>query len=156
MTTYEKNLQNIWENAWYNAKMYFKSHDLSQIIQLTLLFIPVALSIVSLSFSWVKLLDIVSTILSLFALVYFIWFWKNQELFMEWGEKYLELYHRIETYYKSYTSTYDNWIIEDFNKELSALNIQKRPEYHIFAKIWVEKTIDKEMTYSNESHPWYK
>ena len=155
MTTSKNHLQNIWENTWYNAKMYFKSHDLSQIIQLTLLFVPVALSIISLSCSWMKLLDIISTILSVFALVYFIWFWKNQELFMECGEKYLELYHRIENYYKN-NNTYDNWIIEDFNKELSDLNIQKRPEYHIFAKIWVEKTIDKEMTYSNENHPWYK
>lgn len=151
----KQSLQNQWQNTWFNAKMYFKSHDLAQIIQFTLLFLPPTFGILSLAYWWIKILDTLALIFSIFALVYFINYWKNQESFMEWGEKYLDIYHEIETYYKS-SEKYDSKVIKNFNDKISELNKEKRPEYHIFAKVRVDKKMDKEMTYWNEKKPWYK
>lgn len=155
MEKLKKLLQNQWENVWFNAKMFFKSHDLSQIIQFSLLSLPFVLWIISLSCcEWFKILDILSLILSVFALIYFINYWKNQELFMEWGEKYMELYHEIETYYKG--GNYSHEQIQVLKDKISVLNREKKPAYHIWAKKIVDKTMDKEMKYANEEKPWYK
>lgn len=74
---------------------------------------------------------------------------------MEWGDKYLDIYHKIENYYKS-NQIYDNAQIEEFRQKISLLNQEKKPEYHIFAKVLVEKYMDTEMTYQNENKPWYR
>lgn len=155
MENLKKLLQNQWENIWFNAKMFFKSHDITQRLQIMLLFLPTALWVISLALDGLKLLDVISLIISIFALVYFIYYWRNQELFMEWWEKYLELYHEIETYYKS-NAEYSEAKIEQFKKWISLLNNQKKPTYHMFVKWWVERTMDKEMTYANEDKPWYR
>jgi len=151
-----KVLQNYWENAGYNAKMFFKSHDITIRLQFFLLLLPTVLWIISLSIcNGCKVLDIISSILWIFALVYFIYYGKNQELFMEWGERYLDLYHKIESYYKN-NASYDQQRIEDFKEKMSVLNQEKKPEYHFFAKFWVEKVMDKELTYQNEKKPRYR
>ncbi len=74
---------------------------------------------------------------------------------MEWGEKYLDLYHKIELYYKG-NESYSREKIEEFKQKMTMLNQQKKPEYHVFAKLWVEKVMDTEFTYQNEKKPWYK
>jgi hypothetical protein len=74
---------------------------------------------------------------------------------MEWGERYLDLYHKIESYYKN-NASYDQQRIEDFKEKMSVLNQEKKPEYHFFAKFWVEKVMDKELTYQNEKKPRYR
>lgn len=151
MDANKKLLQNFWENVWYNAKMFFKSHDITKITQFLLLFLPAALWTISLSLSNdFKILDIISAILWIFALAYFIYYGKNQELFMEWGEKYLDLYHEIEVYYKN-NNSYDKEKIEEFRKKIWTINQEKKPEYHFFAKARVEKVMDKEFTYQNEN-----
>jgi len=149
-------LQNLWENTGYNAKMFFKSHDITIRMQFSLLFLPTVLWIISLSLcEGCKILDVISAILWILALVYFIYYGKNQELFMAWGEKYLNLYHEIESYYKN-NNSYDKQIIEDFKDRISVLNQEKKPEYHFCAKVRVKKVMDSEFTYQNEKKPWYK
>lgn len=155
MEKIKKLLQNQWENAWYNAKMFFKSHDITQRLQFILLFLPSALWVISLALDWLKFLDVISLIFWIFALVYFIYYGKNQELFMEWWEKYLDLYHEIESYFKA-NKIYEENKIEEFKSKISILNKEKKPNYHIFVKNLVENTIDKDMTYANEEKPWYK
>ncbi len=155
MENIKKLLQNQWENVWYNAKMFFKSHDITQRMQIVLLFLPTTLWVISLAMDGVKILDVISLITSIFALVYFIYYWKNQELFMEWWEKYLDLYHEIESYFKT-NNTYEKIKLDEFMNKISSLNNQRKPSYHMFMKGWVEKTINKEMTYANEDKPWYK
>lgn len=156
MEKIKKLLQNQWENTWYNAKMFFKSHDITKITQFSLLFLPTALWIISISIcNGFKILDIISVILWVFALAYFIYYGKNQELFMEWGEKYLDLYHEIESYYKN-NDSYNKEKAEEFKQKISILNQEKKPQYHFFAKIRVEKVMDKEFTYQNEEKPWYR
>lgn len=156
MEKIKKLLQNQWENAWYNAKMFFKSHDITKITQFSLLFLPTALWIISISIcNGFKMLDIISAILGVFALAYFIYYGKNQELFMEWGERYLDLYHEIESYYKN-NDPHNKEKTEEFRQKISILNQEKKPQYHFFAKIRVEKAMDKEFTYQNEETPWYR
>lgn len=155
MEQIKKLLQNLWENVWYNAKMFFKSHDITQRLQFILLFLPSALWVISLAMDWIKILDIIILILWIFALVYFIYYGKNQELFMERWERYLELYHEIESYFKL-NKIYEEDKIEELKLKISLLNKEKKPNYHIWVKNWVENTINKEMTYANEEKPWYK
>lgn len=158
MENLKRILQNQWENVGLSAKIYFKSHDLSKWAQPLLLFIPSLLSIISLGCDWIVFLDVASIIFSFFALIYFIYFGKNQELFMEWWDKYLVLYHEIETYYKKNKQSwmFEEAKIDEFKDKITDLNQQKRPEIHWWAKIWADKRMEKEMTYANEDTPWYK
>lgn len=157
MADLRKIIQNQWQNVGLTAKIYFKSHDLVMCIQPLLLIVPFVFGVISLcSKDWNKFLDASGLVLSFFALVYFITFGKNQELFKEWWEKYLVLYHEIETYYKKTSSgDFTKEEVDMFTTKINSLNEQKRPEVHWFAKKWADSVIDKEMTYSNEKQPWY-
>jgi len=74
---------------------------------------------------------------------------------MERWEKYIVLYHSIENYYKQ-NETYDQVTIKQFESKQNELNLSKsKPNYHIFVKNRVEKTIDWEMIYRNEDKPRY-
>lgn len=152
-------LQNLWENTAFQSKMFFKSHDVTLIIQFLLLIIPSILWIISLSICdcnntyW---LDLSASILSIFALVYFIYFGKNQEIYKERWEKYIKLYHDIEFYYKGNEWKYNISQIEKFKEEITKLNMEKKIPCHSFIKWLVNWKIDQEMTYWNEKTPRYK
>lgn len=150
-------IQNKGENLAIQHKMFFKSHDLSSYIQILLLALPILFSLYSLVYWWdrgMKNLDFFSMAISIMALIYFMNYWKNQELYMEWGEKYLILYKEIETYFKKWDLS-EVWI-QDFDLRLNELNCLKKPAFHIWSKLWTDLVVEKETTYSNESHPWWK
>lgn len=147
-------IQNKGENLAIQHKMFFKSHDLSLFIQISLLAVPILLSLYTLAYWGVKALDFLAMALSIVALVYFINYWKNQELYMEWWEKYLLLYKEIETYYKKWDFSED-WI-EEFDQKINEVNCLKKPASHFWAKLWTDRVVEKETTYSNETQPWWK
>lgn len=152
----KKQLQNIWQNLWYQSKMFFKSHDLSIRIQFILLLLPLLLTLISFYLSSNKLLDYFSFWFSIIALWYYLYFWKNTELYMSWWEEYLSLYKNVESYFKS-EETYDKNIISKFIDEQNKLwKDNRKPNIHFFTKKWVDKTIDEEMKYWNEEVVWWK
>lgn len=152
----KKQLQNIWENLWFQTKIFFKSHDLSIRIQFILLLLPLILTLISFYYDWNKILDYFSFWFSIFALVYYLYFWKNTELYMSWWEDYLVLYKEVENYFKSKWD-YDENIVNDFIKKQNKLwKDNKKPTTHLFAKKWVDKTIEEEMKYWNEKVVWWK
>ena len=158
MENLKKLLQNQWENTAFQSKMFFKSHDVTLIIQFSLLIIPLILWIISLSIcdSSTYWLYLAASILSIFALAYFIYFGKNQEIYKERWEKYTKLYHDIEFYYKWNKWKYDISQIEKFKEEIAELNLEKKIPCHFLIKWLVDWKMDKEMTYWNEKTPRYK
>lgn len=154
-TKLKQALQNQWENICFNTKMYFKSHSVTIFIQIALLLIPLVFWILSLSKNWwIKVLDILSIILWIFSLIYYIYYWQNLELFKIWWEKYNQLYREIENYYKT-VDTYLKEDIDNFEIKIHKLNSEKKPEYHLWIKWYVNKTIKNETTYANEKFPWW-
>ena len=159
MEDLKKLLQNLWENTAFQSKIFFKSHDVTLIIQFSLLIIPSILWIISLSLydgSSTYWLDLAASILSIFALAYFIYFGKNQEIYKERWEKYMKLYHDIEFYYKWNKWKYNISQIEKFKEKIAELNLEKKIPCHSLIKWLVDWKIDKEMTYWNEKTPRYK
>jgi len=152
----KKQLQNVWENLGYQTKIYFKSHDLAERIQFSLLLLPLILTLISFYLSSNKILDYMSFWFSILALVYYSYFWKNTELYMSWWEKYLLLYKEVESYFKLNTD-YDSNKIKEFIKKQNKLWIDKnRPNNHFFSKKWTDIVLEKEMKYSNEKIIWWK
>lgn len=152
----KKQLQNIWENLWFQAKIFFKSHDLSIGIQFSLLVLPLLLSIASFYLGGVKLFDYLSFTFSILALAYYWYFWKNSELYMSWWEKYLTIYKKTENLYRS-TKKISKEDVKWLNIMEESLCLDKnKPATHPFAKIWVDLTIEKEMKYWNEKVVWWK
>ncbi len=155
-------LQNIWENLAFQSKMFFKSHDLAIIIQIISLGIPIILTLISFYLSWwewtniSKILDYLSFWISVIAIVYYTYFWKNTELYKYWWEKYLVIYKEIENYFKT-TEEYTKEEIEKFVNKQNIVSLDlNRPNLHIWSKIWVDNVIDKEMKYWNEDVVWWK
>ncbi|EKD44781.1 MAG: hypothetical protein ACD_71C00007G0003 [uncultured bacterium (gcode 4)] len=153
-TNLENLIQNRWQNLALQHKSFFKSHDLSLFIQIGLLITPILLSLWSLTYDGPKYLDFIAMCLSIFALIYFINYWKNQELYMEWWEKYLVMYKEIETAYKQRGFTTD-WLLE-FDVRLNILNTLKKPPFHVWAKVWADHVVRKETMYANENKPWWE
>ena len=61
----------------------------------------------------------------------------------------MSIYHKFENYYK-WNTEYDKDEIEIIVNELNELNEQKKPWCHFLAKLYVDKTIEKETKYWNE------
>jgi hypothetical protein len=156
MNSIDKQLQNIWENLAFQSKIFFKSHDLSIYIQFSLLWIPLFLTLISFYCSGIKILDYFSFSLSVLALLYYCYFWKNAQLYMSWWEEYLSLYKQVENYFR-WQSEYDDKIINKFILSQNKLwKDSNKPNIHFYAKKWVDKTIEKEMKYWNEKVVWWK
>lgn len=162
MENIKKQLQNIWENLAYQTKGYFKSHDLAERFQISLLLLPIILTLISFYFSWYawtnisKILDYLGFWISLIAIIYYTYFWKNTELYMSWGEKYLALYKEVENYFK-WNSQYESSIIQDFIERQNQLWLDNnKPNIHFWAKKWTDRVIEKEMKYWNEDVVWWK
>lgn len=156
MENIKQQLQNIWENLWYQCKIFFKSHDLAIRIQFFLLLIPLLLTLVSFYQSWNKMLDYLSFGCSILALVYYSYFWKNTELYKSWWEKYLVLYKEVENYFKL-NSTYEINKIEGFIEKQNQLWLDNnKPNTHFLSKYWTDLVLEKEMKYWNEEKVWWK
>lgn len=152
----KKQLQNIGENLGFQTKIFFKSHDLTSGIQFTLLWLPLLLTLLSFYYGWNKVLDYISFWFSIFALLYYCFFWRNTALYMSWGESYLVLYKEVENYFKS-ESEYSEDIINNFIKRKNELwQDSNKPNVHFWAKRWVDKTINEEMKYWNEDVVWWE
>ena len=66
----------------------------------------------------------------------------------------MTIYHKFENYYK-WNSVYNKDEIDVIVNELNDLNEQKKPWCHFLAKLYVDKTIEKETKYWNEKWPWF-
>lgn len=148
-------LKNIWENLWFQAKCFFKSHDLSQRIQIILMILPFLLGWISLAFVVPKIIDFIAFFFSILALVYYIWYWRYAELYMEIWEKYMVLYHDIEMYFKT-AKNYSVTKVKYFTDSSNSINNSKKPPIHWWAKSRVDRIIDKEMKYWNQKKVWRK
>ncbi|MDD3119814.1 MAG: hypothetical protein PHF46_00185 [Candidatus Gracilibacteria bacterium] len=163
MENIKRQLQNIGENLAHQSKIYLKSHDLSIFLQLSLLSIPLILTLISFYLSGCSTIDNLSKILdyfsfgiSILALIYYVYFGKNTELYRSWGEKYLVLYKEVENYFKL-NLNYEVSIIESFIEKQNQLGLDNnKPNIHFCSKKWTDKVIEKEMKYGNEDVVWWK
>ncbi len=164
MKNHKSQLQNIWENLAYQSKIFFKSYDLSIWIQIMLLWLPILVTVISFylssktdTFSRIThLLDYISFTLSILALIYYAYFWKNTELYKSWWENYLVLYKEVENYFKI-NSVYSTDEIERIVKKQNDLWIDvNKPNKHFLSKYWTDWVIENEMRYANEKDVWWK
>lgn len=159
MENLKKQLQNIWENLAFQSKMFFKSHDSSIKWQIWLLILPMWLTLISFYLNgWccAKMLDYISFWLSNLAMIWYMFFWKNTELYKEYWEKVLQLYKEVENYYKT-KEEYNANDINNFIEQQKILNTgQYKPSVVPWSYAKVVKTIEKEMGYANESVVWWK
>ena len=164
--SHKEQLQTTGENLAQTAKQYFKSHDLSIWIQIWLILIPLILSLISIYLwgesssdkysSWIKILDFISFFCSILALVYYVFYWRNTELYKNWWERYLSLYKKVENYYRSWWP-YDANIIQSFiNEQDNLLLDNSKTSFHIFAKVWTDRVLEKEMKYGIEDVVWWR
>ena len=157
MENLKKLLQNIWENLAWQSKILLKSSSVSNNIQILLLLIPMLLWLFSFYFNGIKLLDYISYFISILAIIYYTYFWRNTEFYRSYWEKYLFLYKEVESYYKLKKSIYDKEDILKFRKLEGELNLDlNKPFAHPFIKWLVSKTIEKEIKYSNEEKLWWE
>lgn len=159
MENLKKQLQNIWENLAFQSKMFFKSYDSSINWQILLMILPMWLTLVSFylnGWDWAKILDYISFWLSILAMVWYMFFWKNTELYKEYWEKFLQFYKEVENYYK----TKEEYNANDINNFIEQQKILNTEQYKPSVMPWlhskVAKKIEKEMGYANESVVWWK
>lgn len=161
MEKFKKQLQNIWENLAYQAKNNLKSASIANFLQIFLLILPLWLKLISFYYNrgdkctWCTWLDYFSFFISILAIVYYAYFWRNTELYREYGEKYLTLYKEVERIYKEDNNNAD--LLKDVQEKQVKLNEDlHKPMIHIWIKWYIDKTIEEEFKYANEDVVWWK
>lgn len=154
MTNWLKEIiQDRWQNLAFEAKCYLKSHTISMFFQFILLFIPIVIWTFALKYTISGILEIIWFLISILGLLYYIFYWKNTQLYKEYGEKYISLHNELKEYYKA-----GNYSNEEFNKfkvKHKLINDLWKPNTHFFSLYIVNMTIEKEMTSWNEDTLWW-
>ena len=141
----QKSIKNMGENLAFTAKGLFKTADILKLEYKILLSISILFSLLGLAFdidaTWVKILGVIS----IFATIYILINENNQHKvseFMKLGNDYLTLYDEVEKHYYNGVES----LPEELYKRKEILQ-EKTSLYNIsiLAKIWVDKTIYKEM-----------
>ncbi len=148
-------IQQLWESLAYEAKWFFKSHDLTNFLQFLLLLIPIIIWAITLKYNVNEYIVLSGYLISLFALIYYIYYWKDTQLYKKYWEEYITLYNDVRNTYKM-KSEIEQKEIDNFYKKRDKINNECKPSLHPFAKYIVDKTIEKEMKYWNESIVWWK
>lgn len=166
MSQEKRQLQTIGENLAQTSKQFFKSHDLSIWLQILLILVPMALSLISIYLwgesnsasyaSLIKKLDFLSFFFSILSLSYYVFYWRNTELYKDWWERYLVLYKKVEHYYRSWWPYTNTEITVFVNEQNNLVSDNTKPIFHIFSKLWTDWVLEKEMKYANEKVVWWR
>jgi len=152
----KKQLQRTGQNLWYQAKCFYKSHDLAIRIQFILLIIPLLLTLFSFYLGGVTFIDYLSYAFAILWICYYAYFWKNGELYFNWWDDFLCLYKEVEAHYIGNLWNDDKFLKKIASKEKKMNTCSRKPKIHPIAKFWANKTIWEEMRYDNEKMVWWK
>jgi len=150
----KKNIQQKGENLAYEAKCLFKSHSISIFFQFVLLLFPIIIWAFSLKYELCSIWEVIWFLTSILALIYYLFYWKNTQLYKEYGERYISLHNDLKDYYIG-----NDYSVNEFNKYKSKhnkINDKWKPNVHFFSLWCVNLTIEKEMLSWNEKTLWWK
>ena len=151
-----KEIQCLWEDVIYQAKIRLKSFDMSFRLEIRLLSIASVIELFCICFSIESnFFDFISIALTVISLIFTIYFWLNQWLYKELWEKYMNEYHELEHYFRSNEWKYKKSEIKEFCDKINSLNWEKKPWLFPYIKKIVECSILEETRHSWEKYPWW-
>lgn len=150
---FKKIIQFRGENLAYEAKCLLKSHSISIFFQFLLLFIPIIIWTISLNSELSDVWEIIWFLTSILALVYYLFYWKNSQLYKEYGEKYISLHNDLKTYYIGNNYSEDG--LNQYKIQQDLINDKWKPNTHFFSLFIVNLMIEKEMISWNEKELWW-
>ena len=151
----KKEIQCLWEDVIYQAKIWLKSFDMSFRLEIWFLSVASIIELLCICFSInSNILDFISVTLTVISLIFTIYFWLNQWIYKDYWEKYMSIYHELEHYYKSNVWKYKESEIKKFCTNINRLNWEKKPWLFPFIKSIVENTVKEETRHSWEKYPW--